>query len=140
MDTNWFHEALERAGKTQADLARELGMLPSAVSRMLRGERGMKALEAVQVAQALGLSPEDVVRHASDAGAAPVEPARRGRPPRHAPAFAPPRQDMMPIRSGARGGGDQPMFQDGVGYTPRPANLAGVRDAYAIYVVGDSME
>jgi phage repressor protein C with HTH and peptisase S24 domain len=48
----------------------------------------------------------------------------------------------MPIRSAARGGNDQQMFlQDGpIGYTPRPANLAGVRDAYAIYMVGDSME
>ena len=27
-----------------------------------------------------------------------------------------------------------------IGYTPRPANLNGVRGAYAIYMVGDSME
>ena len=27
-----------------------------------------------------------------------------------------------------------------IGYTPRPTNLAGVRDAYAIYMIGDSME
>jgi phage repressor protein C with HTH and peptisase S24 domain len=144
MDTIWFHEALERAGKTQADLARELGMLPSAVSRMLRGERGMKALEAVQVAQALGVAPDEVLRRAGEPSVAPAEPARRGRPPRSATAaaFAPaPRQDTMPIRSGARGGSNQPMFLDvAVGYTPRPANLAGVRDAYAIYMTGDSME
>ncbi len=32
-------------------------------------------------------------------------------------------------------------FEDGpIGYTPRPANLNGVRDAYAIYMIGDSME
>ena len=32
-------------------------------------------------------------------------------------------------------------LEDGpIGYTPRPANLAGVRGAYAIYMVGDSME
>jgi phage repressor protein C with HTH and peptisase S24 domain len=48
----------------------------------------------------------------------------------------------MPIKSAARGGGEQQMFlEDGpIGYTPRPANLAGVRGAYAIYMVGDSME
>ena len=31
------------------------------------------------------------------------------------------------------------VFEDGVGYTPRPANLAGVRAAYAIYMVGDTL-
>ena len=50
--------------------------------------------------------------------------------------------DQIPIRSAARGGGDQEMFlEDGpIGYTPRPASLAGVRLAYALYMVGDSME
>jgi phage repressor protein C with HTH and peptisase S24 domain len=48
---------------------------------------------------------------------------------------------MIPIRSAGRGGNDQEMFlQDEIGYTPRPANLGGVRAAYAIYMVGDSME
>jgi phage repressor protein C with HTH and peptisase S24 domain len=143
MDTIWFHEALGRRGGTQADLARHLGLPPSAVSRMLRGERQMKLLEAVQTAQFLGVSQEEVLRRAGDPDAPPPEPARRGRPPRPATVFATPlRQDTMPIRSAARGGGDQQMFlQDGpIGYTPRPANLAGVRDAYAIYMVGDSME
>jgi len=143
MDTIWFHNALEQAGGTQADLARHLGLAPSAVSRMLRGERQMKLLEAVQIAQFLGVSQEEVLRRAGDATVPPPEPARRGRPPRSATPHAPlQRQDSMPIRSAARGGNDQQMFLgDGpIGYTPRPSNLAGVRDAYAIYMIGDSME
>ena len=76
------------------------------------------------------------------------EPPRRGRPPplRRAPSIRlrppPAAADAIPIRSAARGGGEQEMFLgDGpIGYTPRPANLAGVRDAYAIYMIGDSME
>ncbi|HWB50194.1 MAG TPA: S24 family peptidase [Stellaceae bacterium] len=149
MDTIWFHTALERAGRTQADLARHLGLPPSAVSRMLRGERQVKLLEAVQIAQFLGVPQEEVSRRAGD-GAAPPPPetGRRGRPSRTATATVTPyplpsRQDAMPIRSGARGGGsEREMFlQDGpIGYTPRPANLADVRDAYAIYMTGDSME
>jgi len=119
-----------------------LGLAASAVSRMLKGERQMKALEAVHVARFLGVAEEEVLRHAGDAAppAAAVEPGRRGRPPRI--PFAAPHTDTMPIRSAARGGDDQPMYlEDGpIGYTPRPANLAGVRDAYAIYMVGDSME
>ena len=49
MDAMWFQQALERAGTSQADLARHLRLAPSAISRMLKGERQMKLLEAVQV-------------------------------------------------------------------------------------------
>jgi phage repressor protein C with HTH and peptisase S24 domain len=141
MDTNWFQEALDKAGATQADLARHLALAPSAVSRMLRGERQMKLLEAVQTAQFLGVTQDEVLRHAGEESATPPEPGRRGRPPRSSSPTMP-RQEAMPIRSAGRGGGEQRMFlEDGpIGYTPRPANLAGVRDAYAIYMVGDSMQ
>jgi len=149
MDATWFQQTLERAGMSQADLARHLGLAPSAISRMLKGERQMKLLEAVQIAAFLGISQDDVLRHAGanteaagPAGATMAQGGRRGRPPRAlAPAFTP-RAEPIPIRSAARGGGDQEMFlADGpIGYTARPANLGGVRGAYAIYMVGDSME
>ncbi|HZT90378.1 MAG TPA: LexA family transcriptional regulator [Stellaceae bacterium] len=148
METAWFAAALDRIGATQADLARHLRLAPSAVSRMLKGERQMKLLEAVQIAAFLGVSQEEVLRHAGEAGPPnqPAGPARRGRPrgsgrPSGAPALPRPRDDTMPIRSAARGGIDQEMFlEDGpIGYTPRPANLGEVRGAYAIYMVGDSM-
>jgi phage repressor protein C with HTH and peptisase S24 domain len=145
MDALWFQQALERAGASQADLARQLRLAPSAVSRMLKGERQMKLLEAVQIAAFLGVPQEEVLRHAGAAAPVPPrsEPARRGRPPRAlaAPA-APSRGEPIPIRSAGRGGGEQEMFlEDGpIGYTPRPSNLGGVRGAYAIYMVGDSME
>jgi phage repressor protein C with HTH and peptisase S24 domain len=148
MDAKWFQEALDRAGVSQADLARRLRLAPSAVSRMLKGERQMKLLEAVQVAQFLGLSQDEVLRHAgAEAPLSPRSgPPRRGRPPRLTTgvmATAPPQRDEpIPIRSAGRGGGEQEMFlADGpIGYTARPANLNGVRGAYAIYMVGDSME
>src|ERR1044071_2738536 len=84
MDANWFQQSLERAGVSQADLARHLRLAPSAVSRMLKGERQMKLLEAQQVAAFLGVSQDDVLRHAVQTTDAPprTEPARRGRPPR----------------------------------------------------------
>jgi phage repressor protein C with HTH and peptisase S24 domain len=112
---------------------------------MVKGERQMKLLEAVQIAAFLGVSQDEVLRHAgASAEAAPrVGPARRGRPPRAFVApVAPPRAEPIPIRSVARGGGDQEMFlqDEPIGNTPRPANLSGVRGAYAIYMVGDCME
>ena len=151
MDGRWFHQALERINATQADLARHLRLAPSAVSRMMKGERQMKLLEAVQIADFLGASQEEVLRHAGEATAPPppgTMPRGRGRPPSVAressgssPASLPRASDQIPIRSAARGGGDQEMFlEDGpIGYTPRPANLGGVRSAYAIDMVGDSM-
>src|SRR5437588_10886626 len=84
MDTAWFLSQLERAGLSQADLARHLRLAPSAISRMLKGERQMKLLEAQQVAAFLGVSQDDVLRHAvENVDALPrTEPPRRGRPPR----------------------------------------------------------
>src|SRR3954452_11201710 len=89
MNANWFQQALDRVGASQADLARHLRLAPSAVSRMLKGERHMKLLEAVQVANFLGVSQEDVLRHAGAAidppprpGGSRTAPPRRGRPPR----------------------------------------------------------
>jgi phage repressor protein C with HTH and peptisase S24 domain len=153
MDGSWFNQALERVGASQADLARHLRLAPSAVSRMLKGERQMKPLEVVHIAGFLRVPEDEVLRHAVDytdrARTSDAPRAGRGRPPLVGSAAstasqgAPPREaDRIPIRSGARGGADQEMFlEDGpIGYTPRPANLGGVRSAYAIYMVGDSME
>jgi transcriptional regulator with XRE-family HTH domain len=148
MDGSWFNQALERVGAAQADLARHLRLAPSAVSRMLKGERQIKPVEFVQIAGFLRVPVDEVVRHAVD-GTTPTSDGPRpgrGRPPAALSATPAARlnrePDRIPIRSGARGGTDQEMFlEDGpIGYTPRPANLSGVRSAYAIYMVGDSME
>ena len=155
MNATWFQQTLERVGMSQADLARHLGLAPSAISRMLKGERQMKLLEAVQIAAFLGISQDEVLRHAgagngteatTPSATTAAQGGRRGRPPRAVSPSATPaitaRAESIPIRSAARGGGDQEMFlADGpIGYTARPANLGGVRGAYAIYMVGDSME
>jgi len=146
MDVIWFHQALERIGASQADLARHLRLAPSAVSRMLKGERQMRQLETVQIAGFLGVSPDEVLRHAiNDAVSAsgPELPrSGRGRPPSTSTSGNVRSTDPIPIRSAGRGGNDQEMFlEDGpIGYTSRPANLSDVRAAYAIYMVGDSME
>jgi hypothetical protein len=154
MDSSWFNQALERVGASQADLARHLRLAPSAVSRMLKGERQMKPLEVVHIAGFLRVPEDEVLRHAIDSAVrsslSDTPRPGRGRPPSTgspptttvSPAGLPHQLDRIPIRSGARGGTDQEMFlEDGpIGYTPRPANLGGVRSAYAIYMVGNSME
>ena len=81
MDAIWFQQALDRAGVSQADLARHLRLAPSAVSRMLKGERQMKLLEAVQVSAFLGVSQDEVLRHAGASLDAPPGAARPCLPP-----------------------------------------------------------
>jgi len=110
MDGRWFHQALERINATQADLARHLRLAPSAVSRMMKGERQMKQLETVQIADFLGVPPEEVLRHAVEATVPPPAgqmPRGRGRPPSTASSSAAPSAlargaDQIPIRSAAR--------------------------------------
>src|SRR5437764_11747899 len=83
MNTSWFYDSLARIGASQADLARHLRLAPSAVSRMLNGERQVKLLEATQIASFLGVPPEEVLRHAGEDTGEPrlAIPGRRGRPP-----------------------------------------------------------
>src|SRR5712672_815207 len=150
MDGSWFNQALERVGAAQADLARHLRLAPSAVSRILKGERQIKPVEFVHIAGFLRVPVDEVVRHAVDGTtptlAADAPRSGRGRPPSTVSATPPARlmhePDRIPIRSGARGGSDQEMFLEDapIGYTPRPSNLNGVRSAYAIYMTGDGME
>jgi transcriptional regulator with XRE-family HTH domain len=128
MDTDWFQEALRKIGCTQADLSRQLDLPPSAVSRMLRGERQMKIQEAIVVAEFLGVTQEEVLRHVSSpSSSGSSEPARRGRPPLRDTALRDHRPigDLIPIRRAD---------EAPVGFTRHPGNLAGVRDAYAVYV------
>src|SRR5215469_13991617 len=112
MDGSWFNQSLERVGASQADLARHLRLAPSAVSRMLKGERQMKPLEVVHIAAFLRVPEEEVLRHAVETPisvAASEAPRRgRGRPPLSryssgpSPAGLAHDADRIPIRSGAR--------------------------------------
>jgi phage repressor protein C with HTH and peptisase S24 domain len=146
MDGAWFVAALERTGASQADLARHLGLAPSAVSRMLKGERQMKPSEAIQIAAFLGVSRDEVVgRAGSPAPAAASEealPRRRGRPPTSRASLAPRAplaMTQIPIRGGT--GMEVGTAEHApVGYTGAPASFAGVRAAYAIYMRSEAME
>lgn len=54
--------ARRSAGLTQADLARKIRRPQSFVSKYERGERRLDVIEFIEVAEALGLRPEAVVR------------------------------------------------------------------------------
>jgi transcriptional regulator with XRE-family HTH domain len=49
MDLDWLRNALKRPGKSQKGLAEYLGLDPSAVNRMLKGERRIQLSEADRI-------------------------------------------------------------------------------------------
>jgi transcriptional regulator with XRE-family HTH domain len=60
IDSAWFYQQLEKDGRSLRGMARALGLDPSAVSRMLRGERKMTAEEQDGIAAYLGVPMADV--------------------------------------------------------------------------------
>ncbi|KQY27083.1 helix-turn-helix domain-containing protein [Rhizobium sp. Root482] len=60
IDTVWFNHKLTEKGVSQSDLARFLGLDRSAVSRMLKGGRGMSAEEQDLIAAYLGVGLVEV--------------------------------------------------------------------------------
>jgi phage repressor protein C with HTH and peptisase S24 domain len=137
--------ARELRGLTQQQLAQLAGTSQPQIDRLETGKRKLSIDWMVRLAPHLGVSPIDLsdalAAQLGDRGGPRIDLSKITLPP-------PPRGGMgsvpgqIPVRSAARGGKGQEMFlSDGpVGYTARPASLAGVRDAYAIYMVGDSME
>jgi transcriptional regulator with XRE-family HTH domain len=63
IDSEWFYRQLEKDGRSLRDMAKMLGLDPSAVSRMLHGERKMSAEEQDGVADYLGVSIGEVAAH-----------------------------------------------------------------------------
>jgi transcriptional regulator with XRE-family HTH domain len=63
IDTVWFHQRLDERGESVRGLARFMGLDPSAVSRMLKGERKMSADEQDHVSNFLGVNLEEIAAH-----------------------------------------------------------------------------
>jgi transcriptional regulator with XRE-family HTH domain len=60
----WFRRAFERAGMSQNEVAARIGLDRSAFSRTLKGLRRLQIAETKQLASVLGVSQEDILRHA----------------------------------------------------------------------------
>ncbi|MCL6709206.1 helix-turn-helix domain-containing protein [Pseudomonas sp. R2.Fl] len=60
IDSDWFYEKLAERNASLRDMARFMGLDPSAVSRMLKGERKMSAEEQDQISAFLGVGLAEV--------------------------------------------------------------------------------
>lgn len=131
MGKDWIRERLHRGGRTQLDLARHLGLDASAVSRLLKGERQLKGAEAAAIAGFLGCSVDELLAAGED-GFVPqlVEVPQPAELPRN-----------LPVYGAAIGGADGAFEFNGITheFAERPPQLQGVRNAYGVYVTGDSM-
>lgn len=130
---------------TLEQLARAAGTTAAQISKLEKGERRLTVDWIARLAPPLGIEMADLLASPLPSPAATV-PANLVLPGGDAafagiPMAGDPR-DFIPVRSAGRGGSEQEMFlQDGpIDYVRRPPSLAQVRDAYAIYVVGDSMQ
>jgi phage repressor protein C with HTH and peptisase S24 domain len=131
MHIKWIRDGLTRSGKTQRGLAKAMGIDPSNVSRLLSGQRKLKLEEIDAVAAYFGTGPGAI---------AP-------RPPGMAEErlFGWPdigvRERDVEVRGVALGGSEGTFLFNGevVDYMPRAPGLIGAPNAFALYVIGDSM-
>lgn len=159
--TSILRRLREQAGLTQDQLAEMVSTSQGQIAKLEKGERRMTVDWAVKLGTALGVEPLMLlpdVRPVSKPdereggapgpgtvgtgqgrrfGAQPVASGRRAAEP--ASRFHAAR--ALPVRAAARGGSDQEMFlEDGpIDWVGCPDFLVNAPDAYAIYVVGDSM-
>jgi phage repressor protein C with HTH and peptisase S24 domain len=128
MDLKWLAEQLDRPGYSQAGLARALGRDPASVSRMLKGERQIKANELPLIERYLDATPESDTRPAPNA---PLRPYRGD--------WATDIPVMGTTVGGEHGQADFEMNGEIAYHVPRPPRYAARRDVFALIVQGTSM-
>jgi phage repressor protein C with HTH and peptisase S24 domain len=155
MDNRWIGDRLKSLRKTKSGLAKALGIDPARVSEIIGGRRNVQVTELPIMAATLEMPTEELVsrlisrreaRRAADeedgSGFQMAEPANDGFIPQalDIPARGSMLRDL-PVHGSAVGGVDGSFEMNGqvVEYVERPPSLSGARNAYGIYVQGDSM-
>lgn len=129
MSSNRIKDWRLKRGWSMQQLAEAAATTRSQIDKLERGERRLTVDWMQRIAGPLGCAPADLLPDNDGGG-----PATLG-------LHSPPAVRLIPVRSAARGGADQEMFlEDGpIDYRPCPAFVQHVNEAYAIYVVGESM-
>lgn len=126
MDGAWLKERFEKQPeKTQRALASALGLDPSAITRMISGLRRIQVQEVPKIRVFFGEQESGTTGQTSLYQAVPVM-----KPP-----------GDLPVMGVGQGGPDGFVDWNGdiVERIARPEALAGVANAYAVYVTGSSM-
>lgn len=157
---NRIREWRERRDLTQDALADATGTSKMQISRLERGERRLTQGWMERIAEVLGCRPADLLPGAPEsAGEAPpdetaaydletrpseVRPSEVRLAEGHLPLAAGMLRRDVPVLGTSRGGvpdkaGDFEMNGEVVDHVRRPPGIAGLRDVFALYVVGESM-
>lgn len=166
MRNDWLAQRLKELGKTGQGLANALGVNKSRISEIIGGRRGVKADEVIAMALYLEMSERDIVTLLSGRTLDPnADGADAPAPYAHTPlrtvaqrvaalrvqgAFSPEIAEIaqasalpldVPVYGTAVGGEDADFEMNGdvIDRVRRPAGLANARNAFALYVVGESM-
>ena len=128
MDIKWLNDMLARPGYSQAGLAQALKRHPSAINRIVNGERQIKAAEVPVILAYLEIGADETV---------PVGTQRIEREPAPAPAERP----DVPVWASAEAGLDGAMVLTSgpIDFIRRSERMQGVKAPFAFYVIGDSM-
>ena len=138
--SQWIQKGLEKPDKTGRGLASALGVDPSAITRLLKGQRQLRLDEVQKVADYLGVEPPADVFATAQPALAPK-------------ATMQPNVDIKSIKTeGLFGNADLPVYASAMGgsgemiisyepieYVKRPPLLENVPGGFAMFVVGDSM-
>lgn len=125
----------ERHGLSQSELARRVGVTPQAIQQLEDGKvRNPRYL--IPLAEVLGVPPAGL---GESGPAVASRPSVTESPQIRAETFG--RKDL-PVYASAQGGAEGSMVvsYDPIEWRERPSILEGVPDAFAMYVVNDSME
>lgn len=144
MMSNRLREFRDRAGLSMQALANRVGTTAPQINKLEKGERRLTLDWMTRLAGALGIEAKDLLplpTRAPPAASPQNRPLLGGEAAPGPPVPARDPRDLIPVRSAARGGDEQEMFlEDGpIDYIARPHSLLHVRDAYSIYMIGDSM-
>ena len=139
-----LQETMERAGLTQAALARKASEFGESVSQQvvqhLTSGRNTTSKSLVPIAKALDVSVEWLTT--GEGGSFAVKGGAAGLRASKTSARDARDQERVPVLGMAECGPDGWSLWNGdiIDTIPRPMNLVGAPKAYAVYIVGDSME
>ena len=131
-----IESAMIRAGKKPVDVAKRLKISESAVSQWFAKDTGPKSVRLSELASFLGTTVDYLITEHESSLLAPPSPGAVGPPM----ALSAGRPDLAVYASAAGGPeGAWVLSADAIAWIHRDQRLVGVRDAFACYVVGESM-
>ena len=128
MDVDWIKSELRKSGRTQTGLAKAMGVDPSAVTRILKGDRKIRLDEVPKIEAFLRGEPPTPLNEAVKAPGEFPEATEQG--------------GSLPILASAQNGlaGGIVLSRTTIERRAMPEPLKGVEGGFGFYMIGNSMD